>query len=568
MVLLMPLTSVGQQVDTYIVEREAGKDTLQLSADKVDSLFSDLYHQGYMDAILDSIVVDSMAYLSIAKGTPHMYGEVHLDTTWDIVRSTYLAPQVLSGRPFRKEELVDWVQPVFDELASVGYPLAGIRPRDVVVKDREVHMTIELLKGKRIVFDTLAIERKGFVSSQLVSQITGIKKGGVYNEKLVNAIRKNINDSQYYRLKDGPSVRIYDNEAIVDLFVQKNPSSRFDFIIGVTPNTVENKTNYTITGDLLVETRNILDRGEYFFLNVKRRSLENQFLKMKAAYPYLLGLPYTVNGQLGIEKNGQNFLNVEGSVGVNTNTVSQYVFGVFAVFKQSSLIEIDSSALLRSGKLPDALDTRYSGGSSEVVFSTLNNALNPTRGLRLSIMPQLGRKQIVANERIKALKNSEHNFSMAYDTLSSASLQGRLDIEIDYYQPIVSAVGLKMTTRLGYIYDKKVLRNDLYRLGGYRLLRGFDEQSVLTDKYIVASVENRFLLGPYSYLSLPFADYSYGHVVKGDTMVWDHAIGAGMGMTFATKVGIFNVSFAVGRRLQNPIDFNKVKVHFGYVSTF
>jgi hemolysin activation/secretion protein len=50
--------------------------------------------------------------------------------------------------------------------------------------------------------------------------------------------------------------------------------------------------------------------------------------------------------------------------------------------------------------------------------------------------------------------------------------------------------------------------------------------------------------------------------------IWDTAIGLGLGLNFATKAGIFNVSFAAGSRLNNPIDFNNTKVHFGFISLF
>ena len=45
--------------------------------------------------------------------------------------------------------------------------------------------------------------------------------------------------------------------------------------------------------------------------------------------------------------------------------------------------------------------------------------------------------------------------------------------------------------------------------------------------------------------------------------------GAGAGMTFETRAGIFGISLAVGKRDKGePLDFRAVKFHIGYVSLF
>jgi len=48
----------------------------------------------------------------------------------------------------------------------------------------------------------------------------------------------------------------------------------------------------------------------------------------------------------------------------------------------------------------------------------------------------------------------------------------------------------------------------------------------------------------------------------------DQPFGFGAGMTFETRAGIFGISYALGRQLNNPIDFRTGKIHFGYVSLF
>jgi hypothetical protein len=51
-----------------------------------------------------------------------------------------------------------------------------------------------------------------------------------------------------------------------------------------------------------------------------------------------------------------------------------------------------------------------------------------------------------------------------------------------------------------------------------------------------------------------------------DQFVWQMGVGAGI--NFATKVGVFGVSVALGKNRNIPFDFQTAKIHFGYQSVF
>jgi hypothetical protein len=45
-------------------------------------------------------------------------------------------------------------------------------------------------------------------------------------------------------------------------------------------------------------------------------------------------------------------------------------------------------------------------------------------------------------------------------------------------------------------------------------------------------------------------------------------LGTGLGMAFETKAGIFNVTYAVGKRDHDKFNFRQSKIHLGYVNYF
>jgi hemolysin activation/secretion protein len=61
---------------------------------------------------------------------------------------------------------------------------------------------------------------------------------------------------------------------------------------------------------------------------------------------------------------------------------------------------------------------------------------------------------------------------------------------------------------MGVLSSPNIFRNELFQIGGYRLLRGFDEESIFATQYGVGTVEYRFLSGLNSYF-FAFADIGW-----------------------------------------------------------
>ena len=111
-------------------------------------------------------------------------------------------------------------------------------------------------------------------------------------------------------------------------------------------------------------------------------------------------------------------------------------------------------------------------------------------------------------------------------------------------------------------------RNEQFRIGGNRLLRGFDEEFFFVTRYAVGTLEYRLLLGQNAYLYL-FGDYAWALDKTPERNETFFPYGIGSGITFETKAGLFGVSLAFGGISgRQALDFASPKVHFGYVSRF
>ena len=119
----------------------------------------------------------------------------------------------------------------------------------------------------------------------------------------------------------------------------------------------------------------------------------------------------------------------------------------------------------------------------------------------------------------------------------------------------------------GWFQSPNTFRNELFQIGGYKLLRGFDEESIFSSAFGVGTVEYRYLLGQNSFLSA-FMDYGLSTNNSLEVKANNNFLGAGVGMAFETKAGIFNITYAAGKRDDEKFNLRQSKIHLGYVNYF
>ena len=113
---------------------------------------------------------------------------------------------------------------------------------------------------------------------------------------------------------------------------------------------------------------------------------------------------------------------------------------------------------------------------------------------------------------------------------------------------------------------RAIFLNEQYRIGGARILRGFDEEAINASLYSIFTVEYRFIIARNSHIYL-FCDYGYVESKAPISKTKDTPLGFGAGMTFDTKIGVFGIGLAYGRQFDNPVDFNR-KTSDGVIALF
>lgn len=534
-----------------------------------DSLAAAKYTSTFMnEAILEGYVPEvaiADSIWTVTKGPKYELGELEIASEdLPLISASGLRSYNWGNRGLSPKSLQFLPDKIITYLENNGYPYAEVRLDDAVIQDEKLHARLVVDKGELMVWDSLAIRGNGGLRKNILARHLDIISGQPYSLKRFLEVKKKVDELHYLKLTRDPEVSFYNNQAQVKLHIDAQPSSRFDFLIGILPSEGEGGRKFKIIGELNGELHNKLGLGERFKAEIKRLTLENQQVGLLASFPYIFNMPIGTEGTFDLFKRGQEFIESKGQIGLTYRVKSNHHLNTYVHLKSSRLIDIDEEGLLATNRLPRQLDVSYRGVGISYKGSQVDYIYNPVKGWIFDISSIIGQKRIIRNRTIEALSEE---FSKSYDTLMLKSVQLESHALVAYHHPIKGIGTIRTSLESGWIFNNAdVYQNEYWRLGGNKKLRGFDELSISTDAYFLGTLDLRIITGRNSFISLPFVDYGMIHDPVDDA--WDTYLGIGLGINFATPAGLFNVSFALGKRPEVPWDFNTTKVHFGYVSLF
>ena len=96
-------------------------------------------------------------------------------------------------------------------------------------------------------------------------------------------------------------------------------------------------------------------------------------------------------------------------------------------------------------------------------------------------------------------------------------------------------------------------------------MRGFNEQSLISDFYAFAGAEYRYLVNDQAFFDL-FAQY--GQMSNKALGITPKLYSVGSGFNFFLPVGLMSFQISNGNEFGNPFKFNEIKIHWGILSRF
>ncbi len=512
---------------------------------------------GYLEANIDSIWNTDSLNTHVELFIGNKYKWVQLlkgNADPDIISESGLKEKNFADRPISPHAISSSFDRALRYAENNGYPFAELFLDSIEIENYGVSAAINYSPGTRITIDSIVINGDAKISDNYILNYIGVRKGTIYNESKISQISRHLSDLQFVEETRPAQVFFEADRAAVFVYLKSRSASQFDGIIGLLTDQVTSKVK--LTGDVRLNLQNAFAVGEHIDVNWKSSGSNTQDLKARFLYPYFLSTPLGADMAFNLYKKDTTYLDLITNFGFRYLLQGGNYYKAFV--KTSSSTLLSTSGLQNINTLPEYADIKTTLYGIGAKATKLDYRLNPRKGFVVEASTSVGNKKIS--------KNSALNDAL-YTGVVLRSVQWRGDIEASYYFPLSVRSVFASNFYGGYVTGKELFSNEMFRLGGLRSLRGFDEESILASVFEILNVEYRYILEKNSYLFV-FANGAYYERRGKTNFVHDTPVGMGAGIAFDSKLGIFNLSYGVGKQFDNPIDFKAAKIHFGIVNLF
>lgn len=591
LVFLWQCSAVFAQSKYDLVVHYADKDTNGLSSrlgiqrtfpsrmdciSYVSQLPGILQAKGYVTVSVDSIRYDSLsAYLVLFAGTSYKWAALdagHIDPA--LLDAVGWKEKLFSGKTMDFIQVQLWQERMLSRLENTGYPFAKVYLDSIILDSNKVSALIKADKGPLYTIDSIRLYGNAKISNNYLQRYLGIPNGTLYSREKLMGVTKKIRELTYLEEERPFDLSLLATGSVLNMYLKQKRSSQANVIIGFLPNNDQlSSKKLLLTGEANILLKNALGSGELIGLNWQQIQVRSPRLNLLFNYPYLFHSPLGLDFAFDLLRKDSSYVNINLQLGGQYTLSTSRSGKVFIQWFQTIITPggINDALVIQTRKLPDIGDISSFNVGTEYELNTTDYRLNPRRGNELRIMASIGSKKLKKNSGITDLKDPNDpsfDFGKLYDTVKLNTSQFRVRLTAAKYFPLAGKRSTVKTALNGGVFQSEnVFRNELFQIGGYKLLRGFDEESQYLSHFAIGTVEFRYLAGLNSYF-YALLDGGWGrNNLPGVKLNYTY-IGTGLGLAVETKTGVFNLAWAVGKRNDTDFNLRQSKIHFGFVNYF
>ena len=544
---------------------------LQQVSDYINKLPRLLAAKGYPVASVDSVwQVGNIFHIVLYIGTK--YNWVQLRTAGIdralLTRSGYAAKN-FTDKPLNIAEVDIIKERLLTVYENEGFPFATVYLDSVVINEDKIAAVLMINKGLLYRVDSIKNYGKLKLNRKFLQQYLTITNGSIYSREKLKDVDRRMLELPFAETLQPSTLNMLGSGSILNLYVDNKKSSEASAIFGFLPDA--NKTGkLQVTGDVNLDLKNVFGAGEGLLFKYQALQPKSPRLDLGYDKPFIFHSPFGLSFLFELFKKDSSFLRVNAQLGLQLN-LSAYQTGKAVVqWETSALLQegIDTNLIKLQKRLPENADVRSVNAGIIYEFRKTNYKFNPQRGNEATVSLLAGVKNIQKNNDILALKSTSFNFASLYDSVRLRGYQLRLKTTAAHYFPLGKKGVFKAGLNAGLYSSPDIFRNEVFQIGGYRLLRGFDEESIYATQYAVATAEYRSILSLNSYV-FAFIDAGGVKTKYQNINSTNFFTGTGIGMVYETKAGLINLSLAIGKRADLPFNLRQAaKIHFGYINYF
>ncbi len=535
----------------------------------VQQLPSLLMTKGYLSASVDSIWEDSSSvHLLLFTGKKYVWGRLDIDSNdWPLLNQLGYYNSSFNSKFFDEQKVNFLYHQLLSYFSNNGYPFARIYLDSILLTENLISAKLKIDKGTLYHIDTIRIRGDIKISKSFISHYLDINEDAIYQQDKIDKINRQLSQLSFLEQTQPYEVSMLNTGAEINLYLGNKRSNQVNLLIGFLPSNAQTGGKLLLTGEANIDLRNPFGNSEVFALNWKQLQTKSPRLNLLFQRPYIFHSPFGFNMNFQLYKRDSFYLNIQSQAGLSYFVSSKKSITASAQLNKTNVLNVDTVLIKITKRLPEIIDLSSSILSIQYDVNNTNYRFNPRSGNELQFSAGFGNKKVRRNNTILAIKDTLFNYGNLYDTLQQNGYVFRSRLYAAHYFPMAKQATFKTSLNAGWYQSPNYFQNELFQIGGFKLLRGFDEESIFSNRFAVGTLEYRYLLAQNGYFFV-FTDIGRAAYSRSSGSYAYTYIGVGSGIAFETKTGIFNISYAVGKRNDLKWDLRQSKIHVGFVSLF
>ena len=543
-IFFFPILFFGQQVNFLEIYKnlelfKAEKINSKRVRELVNNILLSEIESGYFTCNVDSINLKNQK-LKIYLQTGNLISlnsiKVNLPNSLSLkLRENFNSDKTYFNANDFSEKIKKWII----LMNNNGFPFAEFEFEKSEIINSKINLICNLISGPLVKIDSIINPEITKKELQLVYKFTDIRNGDLFELNKIYKISENIKNTGFIEEIRPPAYEFIDNKASIYTYFKPQSKNSINGLVGIQPG--ENET-VQFTGNVALNFQNALSYGEVLKFNWRRMFNSSQNLIAELSYPFLFNTNFEVQGGLDMIKKDSSFFNFNSKLIINYKSNSNFSNGfLFTNNNSTNLLKDDYSS------------TSVNSFGFVTNFEKLDNPFNPRKGFKIKSEIAYGWKETYAIDTV------------ANNILKSPNFNGNLSFSS--YLSLLKRTTFKIKLSGSTIQNNILYENELTRIGGYKTIRGFDEESIWVSSFVLGNFEFRYLIDEKSNVFL-FSDFAWTESKTNNFLMEDYFQSFGFGTNISMPNGLLTLIYGLGRKIDNPFLIRTGKIHLGFTSYF
>jgi hypothetical protein len=407
-----------------------------------------------------------------------------------------------------------------------GFAFAKLKLINIKRKNNLLYADLQFEFGQQKKLNAIVVKynesnKKNSFPDGHLKQMNRKYKNKTFNQDAIRKIQQDFEKVGFVNQIKAPEILFTKDTTKVYVYLEKRKSNNFDGFIGFATN---DKDKLIFNGylDLLLE--NTIKAGEQFSLIWKSDGNNQKTFKASIDLPYIFKTPLGLKAQIHIFKQDSIFQNTKTAIDL----------GYFLDYKTRIYLgyQATESSDIQNSNTSSISDYTNSFLTTNLEYTKLDNK-NSTFPKKTNVFIQMGLGKRETTNLTETTDTNKQTYINIY-AMHNFYLNTKNCININYQNYFLKS-------------DNYII-NELYRFGGTKSIRGFEENSFQANFMTAIITEYRYIISPNLYLH-SILDYCYYEDKTSKNK--DNLLGFGMGFGLRTKSGILKLNISNGNNNNN-----------------